>query len=98
MFKKSIFSQLFFYTILAILFSFLVMGILMYGLLGNYLADYKEDGLFDVAEGLAEFTVKQAKQNPRYAKEDYQMNVDVRSLYTDSFIMVLDTDGDIVAA
>ncbi len=98
LFKKSIFSQLFFYTIMAILFSFLVMGILMYGLLGNYLADYKEDSLFDVAEGLAEFTVNQAKQNPRYAKEDYQMNIDVRSLYTDSFIMVLDTDGDIVAA
>ena len=98
LFKKNIFSQLFFYTMMAILFSFLVMGILMYGLLGNYLADYKEDGLFDVAQGLAEFTVKQAKQNPRYAKEDYQMNVDVRSLYTDSFIMVLDTDGDVVAA
>ncbi len=98
LFKKSIFSQLFFKTIMVILFSFLVMGILMYGLLGNYLAEYKEDDLTYVAESLADFTVKLARSNPNYAKENYQMNIDALSLSTETFIMVLNTDGSIMAA
>ena len=80
MIKKSIFSQMFMYTMLAILFSFLVMGMLMYGLLGDYLTSLKEDDLTYVAESLADFTVKLARRNPNYAKDKYQMNVDALKL------------------
>lgn len=97
MFKKSIFSQLFFYTMLVISLSLVVMGVLMYGLLGNYLADYKEDDLTYVAESLADFTVKIAERNPNYAKENYQMNVDALSVSTETLIVVLDAKGEKMA-
>ncbi len=97
MFKKSIFSQLFFYTMLAIFISFLVMGVLMYGLLGSYLAGYKGDDLTYVAEGLADFTVKLARRNPNYAKENYQMNIDALSASSETLIAVLNTDGKVIA-
>lgn len=98
MFKKSIFSQLFFYTMLAILCSFVVMGVLMYGLLGNYLAEYKTDDLHYVADSLADFTVKLARRNPNYAKDHYQMNLDALSVSTETLIVVLNTSGDVIAA
>lgn len=97
MFKKSIFSQLFFYTTIAILFGFLVMSILMYGLLGNYLSVSKEGELVAVAESLADFTVKLAQRTPNYAKENYQMNIDALSLSTDTFIVVLNSNGQVIA-
>ena len=98
MFKKSIFSQTFFYTMLVILFSFLVTGTLMYSILGSYLIRSKEGQLSYVAEGLADFTVKLATRNTSYAKENYQMNIDALSLSTESFIAVLTTEGKTIAA
>ncbi len=98
MFKKSIFSQTFFYTMLVILFCFFVMGTLMYGLLGNYLLESKEKDLTYVAESLSEFTIKLAVRNQNYAKADYQMNVDALSLSSESYIMVLDTKGQLISA
>ncbi|MGN1059269.1 MAG: sensor histidine kinase [Clostridia bacterium] len=98
MVKKSIFSQLFFLTMLAVLFSFMVMGVLIYGLLGDYLTQRKEDDLTYVAESLAEFTVKLALRNPNYTKDNYQMNIDALSLSSDTFIAVLNTDGEVIAA
>jgi len=97
LFKKSIFSQLFFYTMLVISLSLLVMGVLMYGLLGNYIAEYKEDDLTYVAKSLAEFTLKVAERNPGYAKESYQMNVDALSVSTETLIVVLNAKGDKIA-
>ncbi len=98
MFKKSIFSQLFFYTMLAIVFSFLVMGMLMYGLLGNYLTAHEEDDLVYVAESLANFTVNLAQRNPNYAKENYQMSIDALSRSSESFIAVVNSDGTLIAS
>ncbi len=98
MFKKSIFSQLFFYTMLAILFSFLVMGMLMYGLLGNYLTAHEEDDLTYVAESLANFTLDLAQRNPNYPKENYQMSIDALSRSSESFIAVLNQDGKLIAS
>ncbi len=97
MFKKSIFSQLFFYTTIAIACSFIIMGVLMYGLLGNYLAEYKKDDLSYVAESLADFTIKLAQRNPNYSKENYQMNVDALSISSETIITVLNTNGKVIA-
>ncbi len=97
MFKKSIFSQLFFYTMLVISLSLLVMGVLMYGLLGNYLAGDKEDDLTYIAGSLADFTIKLAERTPNYAKENYQMNVDALSVSTETLIVVLNTKGETMA-
>lgn len=96
MFKKSIFSQIFLYTVLVVLFSFLIMGTLMYGLLGNYLIQNKKDDLSEVAESLAGFTIKLARHNVSYPKDNYQMNVDALSVSSESFIAVLDSHGKIV--
>lgn len=97
MFKKSIFSQLFFYTTIAIACSFIIMGVLMYGLLGNYLAEYKKDDLSYVAESLADFTVKLARRNPNYSKDNYQMNIDALSVSSETIITVLNTNGNVIA-
>lgn len=96
MFKKSIFSQTFFYTICVVLFSFLVIGTLMYSMLGNYLLQSKENSLIEVAESLSDFTVKLAKHNVSYPKENYQMNVDALSVSSESLIVVLDAYGKVV--
>jgi len=96
--KKSIFSQLFFRTMLVIWFSFLVMSILFYNLLGNYLTQQKEDDLSYVAESMAEFTIKLAIQNPNYSKENYQINIDTLSRSSDCFIAVLNTRGETIAS
>jgi len=96
LFKKSIFSQLFFYTTIAIVFGFLVMGLLMYGLLGNYLSVSKEGELTAIAESLADFTEKLAHQTTVYDKGNYQMNVEALSLSTDTFIFVLKSDGEVI--
>jgi len=98
MFKKSIFAQLFSSTVLVVLCCFLVIGTLMYGLLGNYLAERQEDELTYIAEELANFTVRLAKQNPNYPKDSYQLNIDALSLSTDTFIMVIDSRGEMIAA
>ncbi len=98
MFKKSIFSQLFFYTVIVILISFVVMGVLLYPMLGNYLTARHEDNLTYVAESLADFTVKLALKNPSYAKENYQINIDSLSLSSETFIMVLNAEGKVMAA
>ena len=95
--KKSIFAHLFSMTVLVILFSFLVMGILMYGLLGNYLTNQKENDLIFVAENMAEFTVKMAIQNPNYAKENYQINLNALSQTTETMIAVVNTKGNVIA-
>ncbi len=96
--KKSIFSQLFVLTVSVILFSFLIMGIVLYGLLGSYLTEEKESDLLNVAENLASFTVKQALTNPSYSKENYQMSIDVLSQSSGTTIAVLNTDGSLIAA
>lgn len=83
---------------LVILFSFLVSGTLMYGLLGNYLLSSEEKSLNYVAEGLADFTVKLASRNTNYAKENYQMHVDSLSRSSGSYIAVLTTGGEPIAA
>ncbi|MBE7010742.1 MAG: HAMP domain-containing histidine kinase [Ruminococcaceae bacterium] len=93
MFKKSIFTQLFSSTVLVVLCCFVVMGTLMYGLLGNYLAERQDDELTYIAEQLADFTLYLAKQNVNYPKDSYQMNIDALSRSTDTFIVVLDADG-----
>ena len=98
MFKKSIFSQLFFYTTIAILFGFIVMGVLMYGLLGNYLSASKEGELFAIAESWADFTEKLALRTNTYERENYQMYIDALSHSTDTSVVVLNTDGRVMAA
>ena len=98
LFKKSIFSQLFFYTTIAILFGFIVMGVLMYGLLGNYLSASKEGELFAIAESWADFTEKLALRTNTYERENYQMYIDALSHSTDTSVVVLNTDGRVMAA
>ncbi|MBE7022662.1 MAG: HAMP domain-containing histidine kinase [Ruminococcaceae bacterium] len=98
MFKKSIFSHLFSSTVLVVLCCFLIMGTLMYGLLSNYLTAKQDDDLAYIAQQLADFTVRVAKQAPDYPKESYQMNIDALSLSTDTFIMVLNPSGDVIAS
>ena len=96
--NKSIFSQLFFFTVLVVLSSFLIMGTLLYGLLGNYLTERKEDELTYIAERLAEFTASLSLENPNYPKASYQMNVDALSHSTDTFIIVVNAKGEVIAS
>ncbi|MBE7035595.1 MAG: HAMP domain-containing protein [Ruminococcaceae bacterium] len=98
MIKKSIFSQLFIMTLSSILLSFLVLGCLLYNLMGSYLTEQKADDLSYVAENMASYTVTLARRNPGFTKEDYQISVDALSRSTDTMIMVLSPDGTVIAA
>ncbi len=95
--KKSIFSQLFSFTVIIIIISFIVMGTLVFGFLGSYFTQRQERDLTYIANNLADFTVRLSIRNPNYSKENYQMNVDALSLSSECFITVLNTNGDIIA-
>lgn len=97
MFKKSIFTQLFSSTVIVVLCCFLIMGTLMFSLLGNYLVERQDDDLTYIAEQLADFTLHLASTNTSYPKDSYQMNIDALSRSTDTFIMVLDAHGEVIA-
>lgn len=92
MFKKSIFGQLFSFTVLVFIISFCVIGTLLYGFLGEYLTERNEDELNSVADKLIEISLTD-KEDGSFLQKLYQLNINVIASSTGTFIIVLDENG-----
>ena len=72
MYKKSIFGQLFSFTVLVFIVSFFVIGTLLYSFLGEYLTERYEEDLNATAEKLAELTVSMRDNDSELFRRLYQ--------------------------
>lgn len=98
MYKKSIFGQMFSFTVLVFVISFCVIGTLLYGFLGEYLTERNEDDLNSIADKLAEMTLAGKNNESALYQELYQLNLSVISSSTGTFIIILDKDGGTAAS
>ncbi len=92
MFKKSIFGQLFSFTVLVFIISFCVIGTLLYGFLGEYLTKRNEEDLSSVADKLIEIAAND-KAEVSYLQ---RLNINVIASSTGTFIIILDKNGETV--
>ena len=98
MYKKSIFGQMFSFTVLVFVVSFCVIGTLLYGFLGEYLTERNEDELNSIADKLSEMTLAGKNNDSALYQELYQLNLSVISSSTGTFIIILDKDGATAAS
>ncbi|MBQ3225561.1 MAG: HAMP domain-containing protein [Clostridia bacterium] len=93
MLKKSIFGQMFAFTVLVFLICFFVIGTIMYGFLGDYLTKKNEGELNYIAERLSEMTMEGKNDTSGLFHKLYQINLNAISDSTGTFIIVMDENG-----
>ena len=98
MFKKSIFGQLFFFTMLVFIVSFCVIGSFLYGFLGNYLTKRNEAELNAVSGKLIEMTLAGQEYDAQQFQKFYNLNLNIISASTGTFIIVVDSKGQTLAS
>lgn len=96
---KSIFSKLLTVHSLIILVSFIVLGGLLFGLLGDYIISEKEEVLRHTGDRVNEMTgILIENQNSYLAERLYRINLEAYGANTGSLILVADQSGTIFAA
>lgn len=98
MFKKSIFGQMFTFTVLVFIVSFCFIGTLLYGFLGEYLIKRNENALNSAADKLAEMSLVVKENDSALFRELYKLNLNVVSASTGTFIIILDEQGETLAS
>ncbi|MBR5156725.1 MAG: HAMP domain-containing protein [Clostridia bacterium] len=98
MFKKSIFGQLFTFTMLVFIISFCIIGTSLYGFLGKYLTERNENDLLSVCDKLAEMTIAGKGNDDAVFKSFYKWNLNLVSTSTGTFIIILDKDGNTISS
>jgi len=96
--KRGIFGQLFALVTMALVFSFFIIGTFLYGFLGDFLTKQNVEELTSTANRLVRFTFELSKVQPDMLKETYQVNIDVIASSTETSIIVLNGDGEVVVA
>lgn len=95
---KSIFGKMLGVYFIIIVVSFLVLGTLLYSLLGDYVTSEKEELLIQSADQISQMTqVLLDNRNP-VVERLYKLNLETYGSNTHSMIMVIDTEGEIFAA
>lgn len=97
MYKKSIFGQLFSFTVIIFLISFLVIGTIQYGFLGKYLTDRNKVELKAVANKLNKLTALYMQNETSLFREAYLLNLETISSSAGTFIFVMDKTGEVIA-
>lgn len=96
--KRGIFGQLFALVTMVIMFSFFIIGTFLYGFLGDFLTKQNEEDLTVTANRLVTFTMELAKVQPDILKETYQANIDVIASSTETSIVIINGEGEVVVA
>ena len=96
--KRGIFGQLFALVTMALVFSFFIIGTFLYGFLGDFLTKQNEEELASTANRLVMFTLELSEVQPDILKEAYQVNIDVIASSTETSIVILNGEGDVVVA
>ncbi|MBZ4644796.1 MAG: hypothetical protein PWR27_1601 [Petroclostridium sp.] len=94
---KSIFSKLLSVYYLIILISFIILGTLLFSLLGDYVTSEREEVLRYTGEKINEITSVLIENNSPVVERLYRMNIESYGANTQSLIIVIDQTGEIFA-
>lgn len=92
--RKSLYKKLFTFVIVIFLISVIVMGVLLFGSLGNFFNERQEESLRIIGKEVAETTVILAQN--RTSAQVYGLNVKSIANATDTEIIVIDNSGNVV--
>ncbi|MGE4283782.1 MAG: ATP-binding protein [Clostridia bacterium] len=94
---KSILSKLMSAYFLIILLTFIIVGVLLFGMLGDYATSEKEEVLKYTGEKVGEMTTVLVQNNTEIVEKLYRINLEAYSTNTQSIIFVVDQTGEIFA-
>jgi len=92
--RKSLYKKLFTFVMVIFLISIIVMGALLFGFLGSFFTDQKEENLKIIGKEVAETTLVLAQS--RTSAQVYRLSVNSIADATDTDIFILDRNGNIV--
>ncbi len=95
MFKRSIFGQLFSFTVLLLLLSVLFIATLLYGFLGGYVTQREEQNLEVTAEAVKKLTTLYMQSSNALSLRNYKVMLDSLSNSSGAFVIVLDVTGKV---
>lgn len=94
---KSIFSKLLTVNFVVVIITFIILGILLFSLLGDYVTSEKEELLTYTGQKVNELTVMLIENNNPLVERLYRMNLESYGASTQSIIIVINQDGTIIA-
>ncbi|MDK2798670.1 MAG: hypothetical protein PWP27_275 [Clostridiales bacterium] len=94
---KSIFGKLLSAYYLIILITFIILGILLFSLLGDYVTSEKEELLRYTGKKINEITSVLIEDNSPIVERVYRINIESYGTNTQSLIIVIDQTGEIFA-
>jgi signal transduction histidine kinase len=100
---RTIFGKMFWTNILTLVIVIVIIGVMLFGLLGNYVNDEKTDVLIRTADAISASTVNllvsgNVSSNALEAfliKQNYTSSIELMSSITESYICVIDSEGNI---
>jgi Signal transduction histidine kinase len=93
---KTIFGKMFWTNIITLITAMLIMGTLLFGILGNYVYREKSDILYRTVEIVSKKTIDTYKDSLNLLKVvTYSASIEDFSTLTDSYICVTNSDGEI---
>jgi len=94
---KNIFSKLLTVNFVVILITFIILGIFLFSLLGDYVTSEKEEVLRYSGKKINEMTSMLIENHNPIVERLYRMNLESYGANTQSFIIVVDKEGKILA-
>lgn len=96
MFKKTVFGQLFQFTSCVLLLCLIFVGTLLFSVTGDYLTKHYEASLLEAAGKISKLTALTMQEDHKVNYEIYKLNLDLLSSSTNSFIFLVDSNGEVV--
>lgn len=97
--RNTIFKKMMWSTLLIMVIALVLLGTIMFGILGSYAINNKAESLLSTAEKVAEFTVyHQSQAGYRSDKAIYDSTIQAMAQITASDIVIANTDGYIFAS
>ncbi len=97
--RNTIFRKMMWSTLLIMLIALVLLGTIMFGLLGNFAISSKAESLLATAENVAEFTTFWQTQSRQHTnKSVYDSSIAALSEITASDIVIANTDGHVFAS
>ena len=94
---KTIFGKMFWTNMITLITAMLIMGTLLFGLLGSYVNNEKSDILYRTVNIVANKTIDTYKDSLNLMRlVSYSNSIEELSSLTDSYICVFNTDGKMI--
>ncbi len=95
---KTIFSKMMWSNVAILFLSFLLTGIMLFGMLGKYAVDQKATNLREIAPLISEMTVNlQIENNDKLYRKVYLDNLETISVMNGMHVVIANSQGDIFA-